>query len=91
MCLGIPMQVVEVDGAFAWCEGRGRRERLNTLLLVDIAVGDWVYAVLGQAREKLTADRVNEINLALDGLAAAMQGETDLDKYFPNLIPAKDA
>ena len=85
MCLGIPMQVVEVDGAFAWCEGRGRRERLNTFLLEAISPGDWVYAVLGQARETMTAQRAAEINLALDGLAAALQGETDLDAYFPDL------
>lgn len=85
MCLGIPMQVVEVDGMFAWCEGRGRRERLNILLLGGTSPGDWVYAVLGQAREKLTAQRVAEINLALDGLAAALQGETNLDAYFPDL------
>lgn len=85
MCLGIPMQVIEVDGAFAWCEGRGRRERLNILWLEEVAPGDWVYAVLGQAREKLTAQRVGEINLALDGLAAALQGDADLDVYFPNI------
>ncbi|MBI5430128.1 MAG: HypC/HybG/HupF family hydrogenase formation chaperone [Nitrosomonadales bacterium] len=79
------MQVVEIDGAFAWCEGRGRRERLNILLLDDVSPGVWVYAVLGQAREKLTAQRVYEINLALDGLAAALQGESSLDAYFPDL------
>lgn len=89
MCLGIPMQVLEIDGAFAWCEGRGRRERLNTLLLDELLPGDWVYAVLGQAREKLTAQRVTEINLALDGLAAALQGETNLDAYFPDLTPTR--
>jgi len=86
MCLGIPMLVIEVDGAFAWCEGRGRRERLNTLLLEEVCAGEWVYAVLGQAREKLTVQRVTEINLALDGLAAALQGETNLDAYFPDLM-----
>jgi len=85
MCLGIPMQVIEVDGAFAWCEGRGHRERLNTFWLGETSPGDWVYAVLGQAREKLTEQRVVEINLALDGLAAALQGETNLDAYFPDL------
>jgi hydrogenase assembly chaperone HypC/HupF len=85
MCMGIPMQVIEVDGAFAWCEGRGRRERLNTLCLGEITPGDWVYAVLGQAREKLTSQRASEINLALDGLEAALQGETNLDAYFPDL------
>lgn len=83
MCLGIPMQVVEVEGAFAWCEARGRRERLNTLLLEQVAPGDWVYAVTGHACEKLTAQQADAINLALDGLAAAMQGETNLDAYFP--------
>jgi hydrogenase assembly chaperone HypC/HupF len=84
MCLGIPMQVVEFDGVFAWCEGRGRRERLNALFLEEISPGDWLYAVLGQAREKLTVQQAAEINLALDGIAAVLQGETDLDAYFPD-------
>jgi hypothetical protein len=79
------MQVIEIDGAFAWCVGRGRRERLNILWLEEVSSGDWVYAVLGQAREKLTVQRMNEINLALDGLAAALRGETHLDAYFPDL------
>ncbi|MDE2118327.1 MAG: HypC/HybG/HupF family hydrogenase formation chaperone [Betaproteobacteria bacterium] len=85
MCLGIPMQVVEVDGVFAWCEGRGRRERLNILLLGETSPGDWVYAVHGWAREKLTVQLAAEINLALDGVAAALQGKTNLDAYFPYL------
>ncbi len=85
MCLGIPMQVVEIDGAFAWCEGRGRRERLSTLLLEQVLPGDWVYAVLGHAREQITAERAAELNLALDGLAAALKGDTNLDAYFPGL------
>ncbi len=90
MCIGIPMQVIEIDGAFAWCEGRQRRERLNILLLDEVLPGDWLYAVLGQAREKLTAEKSVEINLALDGIAAALQGETDLDGYFPGLPDMKN-
>ena len=89
MCLGIPMQVIEVDGAFAWCEGRGRRERLNTMLLEEVAPGDWVYAVLGQAREIMTPQHAQEINLALDGLSAALQGETNLDEYFPGFAATR--
>jgi hydrogenase assembly chaperone HypC/HupF len=85
MCLAIPMQVIEVEGAFAWCEGRGRRERLNTMLVGDVAPGDWLYAQLGQAREILTAQQAAEIDLALDGVSAAMRGETDLDTYFPGI------
>ncbi len=89
MCLGIPMQVSEVEGAFAWCEGRGRRERLNMLWLESIVAGDWVYAVTGQAREKLSAQQVTEINLALDGVEAALLGTTDLDAYFPDFTQQK--
>ena len=85
MCIGIPMHVIKVDGAFAWCEGRGRCERLSALLLEELSPGDWVYATLGQAREKITPQLADEINLALDGLVAAMQGETILDAYFPVL------
>jgi hydrogenase assembly chaperone HypC/HupF len=88
MCIGIPMQVAEVDGAFAWCKGRGRRERLNTMLLEELSPGDWVFATLGQAREILTPQRADEINLALNGLAAALQGETNLDSYFPLSLTA---
>jgi hypothetical protein len=83
------MKVFEVDGAFAWCEGRGRRERLNILWLEAVMPGDWIYAVTGQAREKLTSSRVTEINLALDGIEAALQGATDLDVYFPDFTPQK--
>ncbi|HLP99131.1 MAG TPA: HypC/HybG/HupF family hydrogenase formation chaperone [Sideroxyarcus sp.] len=89
MCLGIPMQVVAVDGLLAWCEGRGRRERINVLWLDTVAPGDWVYVVLGQARERLSAERAAELDLALDGLAAAMQGEADLDSYFPGITPSR--
>lgn len=83
------MQVTELDGVFAWCAGRGRRERLNILWLEAVLPGDWVYAVTGQAREKLSAQQVTEINLALDGVEAALLGATDLDAYFPGFTPQK--
>jgi hypothetical protein len=55
------------------------------MLLEELSSGDWIYASLGHARETLTPQRADEINLALDGLAAALQGETNLDSYFPSL------
>ncbi len=85
MCLAIPMQVIETDGAFAWCQGRGQRERLNIMLVGAVVPGDWLYAQLGHAREMLTPGRAAEINLALDGVAAALRGDTDLDAYFPEI------
>lgn len=93
MCLGIPMQVAEVDPAggraFAWCNGQRQgvlvRERINVLWVDGVAPGDWVYVVLGQAKEKLTPQRAEEIRLALAGVEAALAGKADLDDYFPGL------
>lgn len=93
MCLGIPMQVQEIDaaggGAFAWCvgerQGREVRERVNVLWLESVAPGDWVYVVLGQAKEALSVERAGEIRLALAGVEAALAGRGDLDEFFPGL------
>ncbi|OIQ94215.1 HupF/HypC family protein [mine drainage metagenome] len=86
MCLGIPMRVTACDGDFAWCEGRGRRERLNLLWIGAVQPGDWVYAVLGQAREVLDEVRARQIDAALDALEAALAGRTEFDAYFPDLL-----
>ncbi len=90
------MQILEVDaasgGAFAWAEGEeldgsSRRERLNILWLDGASAGDWVYAVLGQAREQLSAERAEEIRRALRGLAAALAGDQHAaDAGFADLL-----
>ncbi len=75
MCIGIPMRVVESNGASALCEGRNGRERLNMLLVADAPAGSWVLAFLGYARELLTEDDAARINAALDQVEAAVRGE----------------
>ncbi|EGQ60728.1 hypothetical protein GGI1_02285, partial [Acidithiobacillus sp. GGI-221] len=35
MCLGIPMQVVEIAAGFAWCEGLLGRKRIDMRLVGD--------------------------------------------------------
>ena len=49
MCVGIPMQVERCEDGMAECAGRGRRERLNTMLLGDVPCGSWVLAYQGSA------------------------------------------
>ncbi|MFN8546333.1 MAG: HypC/HybG/HupF family hydrogenase formation chaperone, partial [Candidatus Binatia bacterium] len=36
MCIGIPMQVVAVEGTTATCEGRGRSERIDLALVGEV-------------------------------------------------------
>jgi hydrogenase expression/formation protein HypC len=47
MCIGVPLQVVEVDGSFAWCEADDQRERLDMMLVGPRPVGTWVLGFHG--------------------------------------------
>lgn len=87
MCLAIPMRVVSGEGLVAWCEGRGERRRLDLALIGAQTAGSWVVAFRDVARQVLTEDEARSLNLALDGLEAALRGETEgLDAYFPDLV-----
>ncbi|MEW7978081.1 MAG: hypothetical protein AB2814_11885 [Candidatus Sedimenticola endophacoides] len=50
-------------------------------------VGTWVISFLGSAREVISEEDAVNINKALDGLSAIMNGEgqIDVDHYFPGL------
>ena len=87
MCIGIPMQVIEADGRFALCEGRGERRRINTALVGEVSFGDWLLVFLDDARERIDADRAGEVNAALDLVLGAMQGVElpgDIDFTLPS-------
>ncbi|MBI2313514.1 MAG: HypC/HybG/HupF family hydrogenase formation chaperone [Betaproteobacteria bacterium] len=85
MCVGIPMRVVEPEGAFAWCEGRGERRRLSMLLVGEQPAGTWVLAFIDAAREIIDPSEAARIDDALDALEAALRGETDLGRFFSDL------
>lgn len=86
MCVGIPMQVLRCDGLVALCTGRGGERRLDLSLVGEQPPGTWLLAFLDAAREVIDADAAAQINTALDGLEAAMNGETDLTRFFADLI-----
>jgi len=85
MCLGVPMKIVTIDGPVGLCEGRGRSERVNLLLVDAAAPGMWILSFLGTARRVLTEDEAREIDRAIDGLEAAFRGDVDLDAFFSDL------
>jgi hydrogenase assembly chaperone HypC/HupF len=86
MCLAVPMQVVSPGEIVAWCEGRGERRRIDLTLVGAQPAGAWVLAFHDVAREVLSEKQAAQVNLALDGLAAASRGETEgLDAFFPDL------
>jgi hydrogenase expression/formation protein HypC len=75
MCIGIPMRVTAIEPGHAVCEGRGERRRVSTALVGEPAPGDWLLVFLGDARERIDAERASEVNATLDLVFGAMHGE----------------
>lgn len=86
MCIGIPMQVFDIDNGRPWCEGRGRRQQLDMMLVGDAPPGTWVLAFQGSALRVMSADEAARTNDALDALDAVLAGESNLDGYFSDLV-----
>jgi hydrogenase expression/formation protein HypC len=86
MCIGTPMKIVSVADGTALAEGRGQRERLNTLMVGPLAAGDWVLAFQGAALRTLSAQEAAQTDAALDALAAVLAGEDVADAHFRDLV-----
>ena len=56
MCLGIPMQIKEIDGFVAHCEAKGVRRDINLFLMqeADLQPGDYVLVHVGYALQKVS-------------------------------------
>jgi hydrogenase expression/formation protein HypC len=75
MCMGIPMQVQEVEPGHVWAFGRGERRRVDIALVGECQPGEWLLVFMDSARERIAAERAAEISSALDLLEAALAGD----------------
>jgi hydrogenase expression/formation protein HypC len=80
------MQIVAVEGEYAWCEGMGERKRIDTFLIGQQAVGTWVLVFLDSAREVLNEEDATRITQAVQAINLAMQGDVNVDHLFADLI-----
>lgn len=93
MCVGIPMQILSVDGIAAIASDGGTEAVIDLSLTPEAKPGDHVLTFLGAAREVIPADRAEQIAAALDGLRAIMAGGAlgdafaDLEASGPRLPP----
>ena len=57
MCLGIPMQIMAIDGYTAHCEARGVVRDVSLFMLQgeNLEAGDYIVVHLGDAIQKITA------------------------------------
>jgi hydrogenase expression/formation protein HypC len=87
MCIGTPMRVVELLGSHAWCEAGDERERLDMMLVGEQAVGTWVLAFHGAARQVLSGDEAAQARAGREALAAVLAGDASrLDDFFADLV-----
>jgi hydrogenase expression/formation protein HypC len=73
MCLGIPMQIVAIDGYNARCTAKGVMREVSLFMLQDesIAVNDYVIVHVGYAIQKMTEQEAHSTWELLDELVAA--------------------
>lgn len=73
MCLGIPMQIVSIDGYNARCEAKGVFREVSLFLLQDeaVVIGDHVMVHVGYAIQKMTEQEARSTWELLDALLAA--------------------
>lgn len=88
MCIGIPMQVVEVLPGRAVCVFRGERRLIDMSLTGEQPAGTWLLTFLDAAREVITPEQAVLIADALAAVGLAIAGAattTDIDRLFPDL------
>lgn len=92
MCIGIPMQVREVQEGRALCADDQDLRWIDTRLVEPPAPGDWLLVFLDAAREAIGAERARQVRDALSALRAAERGELpDLDRLFADLVEREPA
>jgi hydrogenase expression/formation protein HypC len=85
MCLGIPMTVLTGSESCALC-GRGEEFRQVSLMLIGPqAPGTQVLVHIDTAVRVLDAEEAEQIDRALEGLAAALDGRA-FEHLFQDLI-----
>lgn len=73
MCLGIPMQIVEINGFNARCEAKGVEREVSLFMLQDepVAPGDFVMVHVGYALQKMTPQEARSAWEIYDQLLAS--------------------
>ncbi len=77
MCLGIPMEVVAIDGYRARCSAQGIEREVSLFLMQDepVAPGDFVMVHVGYAIQKMTAQQARSTWELFDEVMKAEEAE----------------
>jgi len=73
MCLGIPMQVKQIEGYTARCEAKGVMRDVSLFMLQDeaVALGDFLMVHVGYALQKMSEQEARSAWEIYDQMLAA--------------------
>jgi len=79
MCLGIPMEVVAVDGTLARCSAQGVEREVSLFMMQDepVAAGEFVMVHVGYAIQKMTPQEARSTWELLDEMLQAEGPDAD--------------
>ncbi len=80
------MQVIGFNGEYAVCERGGAHHFIDTQLIGTPQIGDWLLTFLDTAREIISPEHAAQIQDALQALTLTLQGETNIDHLFADLV-----
>lgn len=91
MCVGLPMQVVEMGSGVALCRNPcdpdGPLHHIDMALVGTVAPGTWLMTFLDAARETMDEESALQAVYAVRALDALLRGEpVDLDAAFADLL-----
>ena len=82
MCLGIPMEITEINGNEAVAVAGGIRKEVRLDLLEEAGIGDFVLIHTGYAIERLDPEEAMEtLELIKQVYRAGMTGNADLPEF----------
>jgi hydrogenase expression/formation protein HypC len=81
MCLGLPGQIVEIEGASALVDFWGTRKKVRLDALDERVVpGDYILDHAGFAVRRIPADQVNDTLMQYEAILAAAGDDTIIDE-----------
>lgn len=75
MCLGIPMQIKEINGFIAQCEAKGVQREVNLFMMQEeqLNIADFVVVHVGYAIQKISEQEAETAWELYDQMLAAEQ------------------
>jgi hydrogenase assembly chaperone HypC/HupF len=89
MCIGIPMQVCEMQDYSAWCAESETSEKvlINMMLVGSQPPQTWVLTFQGSALRVMDEQEALQVQAALTALGQAMAGDvSQIDVLFADLV-----